>query len=518
MIRRCTPREYNADHPAERENCAATLRAYAETVNRHLHRIHRADEIVFGRSADLRPSEVDRAMRFLSHAADKGVLWWCVAALLGLVGGRARRGAVRGLLSLAMASGLANGILKPVFPRRRPPARAWTNVLRGVPIPRSSSFPSGHSASAAAFTTGVALESPAAGAVLAPLAAAVAYSRVHNGVHWPSDVVAGLVLGGAVASGTRRWWAVRTEDPAELGRAVDAPALPEGEGLLVVVNPESGPDSVDPSEEIATALPQAHVRALDTDHDFAAQLDAWVAEANPRALGVCGGDGTVVAVASAAARHSLPLAVFPGGTLNHFARDAGVAEISDTANAVETGHAVLVDQAVVHTDVEEPAPFLNTASLGGYPDAVRLREKWQPRYGKWPAAAAAMVRILSAATPLAITIDGRPVKVWMLFVGNGRYSPADQVPMSRPAITGGLLDVRYVRADRRASRPRLLFAAATGTLGSSRVYVRSLVPRLTVRVNGAPVALATDGEVVADARRFEFRTEPGAIAVYRPQS
>ena len=215
-------------------------------VNRHLRRIHRADEIVFDRSADLSPSELDRAMRFLSRAADKGLLWWFVAAVLGLVGGRARRGGVRGLLSLMMASGLANGILKPLFPRRRPPARVWTNVLRGVAIPRSSSFPSGHAASAAAFTTGVALESPATAAVVAPLAAAVAYSRVHNGVHWPTDVAAGLLLGGAVASGTRRWWAVRTEEPAELGPTVDAPALRGGEDLLVVVNPESGPDSVDP--------------------------------------------------------------------------------------------------------------------------------------------------------------------------------------------------------------------------------------------------------------------------------
>ena len=191
-----------------------------------------------------------------------------MAAVLGLVGGRARRGGVRGLLSLAFASGLANGILKPLFPRRRPPARVWANVLRGVAIPRSSSFPSGHAASAAAFTTGVALESPAAAAVVAPLAAAVAYSRVHNGVHWPSDVLAGLALGGAVASGTRRWWAVRSEEPAELGSTVDAPALPGGEDLLVLVNPESGADSVDPSEEIATALPKADVRALDTEKRF----------------------------------------------------------------------------------------------------------------------------------------------------------------------------------------------------------------------------------------------------------
>ncbi|MDV7242132.1 phosphatase PAP2 family protein [Rhodococcus oxybenzonivorans] len=482
-----------------------------------LHRIHRADEFVFDRSANLRPSEADRVMRFLSRAADKGVLWWAAAAVLTAVGGRARRGGVRGLLSLALASMLANGILKPLFPRRRPTARQWASVLRGVRIPLSSSFPSGHAASAAAFTTGVALESPVTGAVLAPLAAAVAYSRVHNGVHWPSDVLVGLAFGGVVASSTRRWWAVRSEDPADLGSAADVPALPGGEGLLVVVNPGSGPGDDAPTDEIGAALPNALVRTLDMDQDFAEQLDTWIGGTQPQALGVCGGDGTVVAVAAAAVRHTLPLAVFPGGTLNHFARDAGVTDIAGTAKAVEEGRARHVDKAVVGTDVAAPAPFLNTASLGGYPDAVRLREKWQPRLGKWPAACAAMIRILSAAAPLAVTIDGEPVLIWMLFVGNGRYSPADQVPMSRPAITGGMLDVRYVRADRRASRSRLLFAAATGTLGTTPVYVRSLVPRLTVQVDGSPVALATDGEVVADARTFDFRAEPEALAVYRPQ-
>ncbi|MFZ2174753.1 MAG: phosphatase PAP2 family protein [Rhodococcus sp. (in: high G+C Gram-positive bacteria)] len=482
-----------------------------------LRRIHRADVIVLDKSANLRPSEADRVMRFLSRIADHGFLWWLTAAGLAAVGGPARRGAVRGLLSLLVASGLANGVLKPLFPRRRPPPRQWVNVLRGVRMPGSSSFPSGHAASAAAFTTGVALESPAAGAAVAPLAAAVAYSRVHNGVHWPSDVLAGAAFGGAVALGTRRWWALRSEEPAALGSPADAPALPGGKGLLVLVNPQSGPAGTDPSEEIVAALPEARLRTLDADGDFARQIDAWVDETRPRALGVCGGDGTVVAVAAAAARLSLPLAVFPGGTLNHFAQDVGVADLADTAEAVESGHAHLVDHAVAVTDVAEPAPFLNTASLGGYPDAVRLREKWQPRYGKWPAACAAMIRILLAASPLAVSVDGRPALVWMLFVGNGRYSPSDQIPMSRPEISGGLLDVRYVRADRRASRLRLLFAAATGTLGNTPVYVHSRASRLTVQVDGPPVALATDGEVVADARTFEFRSVPESITVYRPR-
>ncbi len=49
---------------------------------------------------------------------------------------------------------------------------------------------------------------------------------------------------------------------------------------------------------------------------------------------------------------------------------------------------------------------MNTASLGGYPDSVRLRERWQPRLGKWPAAALAMARVLKSAQPLKVTIDG----------------------------------------------------------------------------------------------------------------
>ena len=201
--------------------------------------------------------------------------------------------------------------------------------------------------------------------------------------------------------------------------------------------------------------------------------------------------------------------------MNHFARDVGAVNVEETAHAVESGQAAFVDHAVVRTDSGVTARFLNTASLGGYPDAVRLREKWEPRFGKWPAAGAAMIRVLAAAEPMTVTIDGKRTTIWMLFVGNGRYSPADQVPMSRPEMNRGLLDVRYLRADKKFSRSRLLFAAATGTLGSSRVYVRELVSSMSVRVADSPVAIATDGEVVADARRFDFDTEPGAVAVYR---
>lgn len=467
-------------------------------------------------SADLPPSRLDGGLRTLSNAANHSVLWMGVAAGMGLAGGRARRAAVRGVLAVAGASALSNAVLKPVFPRRRPPAGTPEfTVRRGLPAPRSSSFPSGHSASAAAFATAVALEYPAAGVALAPLAAAVAYSRVHTGVHWPSDIAVGAGVGAAVALATRRWWAVRDEEPATLGPDRTTQALVEGDGMVVFVNPGSGSDDDAVRTEVEQALPKARIVEFDGDRDFAAQIDEIVAARSPKALGVCGGDGTVVTVAAAAVRHDVPLAVFPGGTLNHFARDAGVGDVASTAAAIADGSAELVDLGRIRVDGGEEATFVNTASLGGYPDSVRLRERWQPRLGKWPAAALAMARVLKSAQPLKVTIDGAEHAIWMLFVGNGRYTPSDQVPMSRPEIHRGTLDVRYLLADHRFSRIRLVAAALTGTLGTSPTYAHRNAPSVSIEIDGDPVALATDGEVVADGRRFEFRSEPRRVVLYR---
>jgi undecaprenyl-diphosphatase len=69
-------------------------------------------------------------------------------------------------------------------------------------MPISSSFPSGHSAAAFAFATGVGHVLPSAAVPLRGLAALVAYSRVHTGVHYPGDVIVGSLIGGALAQAT----------------------------------------------------------------------------------------------------------------------------------------------------------------------------------------------------------------------------------------------------------------------------------------------------------------------------
>src|SRR4051794_15980175 len=165
----------------------------------------------------------DRWLRRLSNAANHGRLWMALGGLLALRKGPLRRGAIRGLGSMAFSSLVVNVVLKRIFGRVRPDManlRAERKLRRS---PVTLSFPSGHSASAAAFVTGVAMESSVAGAALAPVALGVGYSRVHVGVHYPGDVLAGVAVGGAGAAATPPWWRGGARGPAPGGPARAGP-------------------------------------------------------------------------------------------------------------------------------------------------------------------------------------------------------------------------------------------------------------------------------------------------------
>lgn len=170
-----------------------------------LDELDRVDRAVFEAVAATPTPHLDAAMRRISDAANYSKPWIGASAILALVGGpRGRRAAASGIASVAVTSLIANAISKRVLGRRARPDREAAEVplSRHVRMPGSGSFPSGHSASAFAFASGVARVIPAAGLPLRALAAVVGYSRVHTGVHYPGDVLAGAVLGAGVADVT----------------------------------------------------------------------------------------------------------------------------------------------------------------------------------------------------------------------------------------------------------------------------------------------------------------------------
>ncbi|MGA2165050.1 MAG: phosphatase PAP2 family protein [Solirubrobacteraceae bacterium] len=144
-------------------------------------------------SARMRSPDLNRTFVALTRAANYSRLWLLIAGLLAACGGRpGRRASGRGILAIAIAAALANGPVKLLARRRRPSGHSAPALIR---MPRSTSFPSGHSAAAFAFASGACGELPGLMPLLGPLACAVAYSRVHTGVHYPSDVAAGAAIG-----------------------------------------------------------------------------------------------------------------------------------------------------------------------------------------------------------------------------------------------------------------------------------------------------------------------------------
>jgi undecaprenyl-diphosphatase len=161
----------------------------------------RIDAALYAAVARTPTPTLDRAMAAVSTAADYSRLWLASAAALAATGGgRGRRAAGLGVAAVGVTAAVVNLGLKPLGRRGRP-ARAAEQVpvTRHVRMPATTSFPSGHSATAFAFATAVGRVHPHAGIPLRAMAALVAYSRVHTGVHYPGDVIAGALVGTALA-------------------------------------------------------------------------------------------------------------------------------------------------------------------------------------------------------------------------------------------------------------------------------------------------------------------------------
>lgn len=243
---------------------------------------------------------------------------------------------------------------------------------------------------------------------------------------------------------------------------------------------------------------------------------------HPRRIVIAGGDGTVCTAATATRDSDVELAVLPGGTLNHFARDHGIpTDLGEAARVALNGRAVTADVGYVGDRL-----FLNTSSVGAYVTYVRLRERLERYCGYRLASLLAAVRLIFAFRPVTVEleVDGttKRYSTPLVFIGVGERELSS--PHFGSRIPGGkhALHVLVVR-ERRA--PRLLLLALDAVRSGLREVARTpeldsyLVDSCSVDLAQRRVArLAVDGEIVELATPLRFRLAPGALRIVVPDA
>ncbi|HEX6377185.1 MAG TPA: diacylglycerol kinase family protein [Allosphingosinicella sp.] len=253
------------------------------------------------------------------------------------------------------------------------------------------------------------------------------------------------------------------------------------------------------------------------------ELDRHCAEAATAegvdALVAAGGDGTVGTAAGAVAGTDLPLGVLPMGTLNHFARDAGIPlDLGQAAAAIAAGRTRLVDVAEVNGQL-----FVNNSAVGLYPTLVREREAQQRNFGRTKrramlvAAARALWRFSSRRLTLRFAAMKAPVETPLLFVGNNRYETGLLRLGRRAALDGGELCLYAPLARSRLGFVWICLRAVLGRPDRQRDFLTMEgIEECEIGSRRPSLMVAMDGE----ARRLEtplrYRIRAGALVLIVP--
>ncbi len=249
-------------------------------------------------------------------------------------------------------------------------------------------------------------------------------------------------------------------------------------------------------------------------------IRALLDEGAPR-IALAGGDGTLRNAVSSFLDASAELALIPAGTLNHFARTAGIPlEAEAAARLARDGTAVPVDIGVLAGE-----PFLNFSSLGAYPLFVRLRHRMEPRLGYTLASAVALMRMVTRlrAFDVDVEVDGarKRYRSPLVLVAVGeRTLPLAQLwrraPNGERALHVLVVHGRPRRQLAAMARAAVARQGALPTLESSAVESQ-LARHCTVRPRGRARLVGADGELLRMQPPLEYRYAAGALRVVLPR-
>lgn len=292
----------------------------------------------------------------------------------------------------------------------------------------------------------------------------------------------------------------------------------EHKNVTVLINRKSG--NAGESEALSTAFRNngldANIRIVHP-RDLSTALDEII-RSRPKVVYVGGGDGTIRSAASRLYETDTALGVLPLGTLNHFSKDLGIpAEITEAIAALNSGEIKTVDVGRVNGHI-----FINNASLGLYPEAVRRRESYQQRMGlaKYSAMAVAVAHTFWYFPVQNFHIRSRQlseqVQTPFLLIGNNCYRSEFMSLMQRDALSEGHLSMWYTN---RVSRIGMVATALILALGRNRqapALERVLTEAVTVESRRTSMRVALDGEVMTLRPPLQFHILPKALKVIAP--
>jgi diacylglycerol kinase family enzyme len=239
-------------------------------------------------------------------------------------------------------------------------------------------------------------------------------------------------------------------------------------------------------------------------------------EGNTKRILVAGGDGTIATAASLVARTDVELAILPGGTLNHFARDHNIpTDLGKAAEVAAAGQVVGADIGYVNDRV-----FLNTSSIGAYVTFVRDRERLEKRFGYTIASFFAFIRTLGQLRTFTVSveIDGqkKTFRCSMVFIGVGEREL--KVPTLGSRVKNGKrgLHLMIVRGRRKA---RLFVVAlaglARGTKEAQKLpeFEEIIVDSCRIDLNRSRTTVGLDGELKRLQTPLDYRIARDAISL-----
>jgi len=237
-------------------------------------------------------------------------------------------------------------------------------------------------------------------------------------------------------------------------------------------------------------------------------------ESGTKRILVAGGDGTIATAASLVARTDTELAILPGGTLNHFAKDHNIpTDLGKAALVASGGEVVDADIGYVNDCV-----FLNTSSIGAYVTFVRDREHVEKYVGYRIASFLAGIQTWSRLRTFSVTLEVEGVKKTyrssMVFIGIGEREL--KVPTLGNRVKNGKrgLHVMVVQGGERARLFAVALAGiAKGTEEAEKLpeFDEFLVDSCRIDLTRSHALIGLDGELKQMSTPLDYRIDRDAL-------